>query len=186
RKNAIAAGLRLPVGERLELTAAAAAWSVAHRAAVVRVHDVKEMVRVARMTEAIRDAGAPAPPPEGTPPRDRVTVRGLRAFGYHGVNEAEKRNGQDFVVDLEAILDLGPAGRGDDLARTVDYSDLTARATAVIAGERYDLIEALAERLAAVVLEYPGVTGAVVRVAKPAALAGRGVEEVSVQIERHR
>ncbi|HWD08894.1 MAG TPA: dihydropteroate synthase [Actinomycetota bacterium] len=182
RKNAIAAGLRLPVGERVELTAAAVAWAVAHGAAVVRVHDVKEMVRVARMTEAIRDARAePA-----TEPRDRITVRGLRVFGYHGVNAAEKRNGQDFVVDLEAILDLGPAGRSDDLTRTVDYSELTARATAIVAGERYDLIEALAERLTAVVLEYPGVARAVVRVAKPAALAGRGVEEVSVQIERHR
>ncbi|MGH2718706.1 MAG: dihydropteroate synthase [Actinomycetota bacterium] len=185
RKNAIAAGMRLPVGERLELTAAAVAWAVARGAAIVRVHDVKEMVRVARMTEAIRDARTPAGAALPTArPTDSIAVRGLKVFGYHGVRELEKRQGQDFVVDLEVIMDLRPAGLSDDLARTLDYSELTRRATEVIAGERYDLIEALAERLAAVVLEYPGAARAIVRVAKPAALAARGVEEVSVQIER--
>ena len=55
-----------------------------------------------------------------------------------------------------------------------------------MAKERYDLIEALAERLAAVVLEYPRVRRAVVRVAKPEALSSLDVGEVFVQIERER
>lgn len=53
RKSFIGTTLDVPVGERLEGTAATVAWAVAHGAKVVRVHDVKEMVRVVRMTEAI-------------------------------------------------------------------------------------------------------------------------------------
>lgn len=56
RKSFIGTTLDLPVGERLEGTAATVAWSVAQGAKIVRVHDVKEMVRVVRMTEAIRGA----------------------------------------------------------------------------------------------------------------------------------
>jgi dihydropteroate synthase len=53
RKSFIGTTLDVPVGERLEGTAATVAWAVAHGAKIVRVHDVKEMVRVVRMTEAI-------------------------------------------------------------------------------------------------------------------------------------
>ena len=186
RKSFIATALGLPVGERLEATAAAVAWSVAQGAAVVRVHDVKEMVRVVRMTEAIRGPLDPVAAWHDGAPADRIVVRGLRVFGYHGVHAHEKERGQDFLVDLEAHLDLRPAGAADDLARTLDYSDLTRRARAIVAGEPHDLIEALAEQLAAAVLEYPGVRRAVVRVGKPQALATQDVEGVFVEIERRR
>ena len=53
RKSTIGRVLNLPAEERLEGTAAAVAMSIAGGADIVRVHDVKEMVRVARMTDAI-------------------------------------------------------------------------------------------------------------------------------------
>ncbi|HEX2180322.1 MAG TPA: dihydropteroate synthase [Actinomycetota bacterium] len=56
RKSFIGTTLDVPVEERLEGTAATVAWSVANGASIVRVHDVKEMVRVVRMTEAIARA----------------------------------------------------------------------------------------------------------------------------------
>ncbi|HEX2049231.1 MAG TPA: dihydropteroate synthase [Actinomycetota bacterium] len=56
RKSFIGRVLDLPERERVEGTAATVAWSVAQGARIVRVHDVAEMTRVARMTEAIRDA----------------------------------------------------------------------------------------------------------------------------------
>ena len=187
RKSFIHAALGLPLGERLEATAGAVAWSVAQGAHLVRVHDVTEMVRVVRMTEAIRDAGASYEDEFEPPPgRDKVIVRGLRVFGYHGVHPHEQERGQDFVIDLEAHLDLRPAGRGDDLDETLDYADLARRATAIVSSERFNLIEALAERLAAEVLEDPRVARTVIRVGKPAALAGRNVETVLVEIERER
>jgi dihydropteroate synthase len=56
RKSFIGKTLDLPAGERLEGTAAAVALSIAGGADIVRVHDVKAMVRVARMADAIRHA----------------------------------------------------------------------------------------------------------------------------------
>jgi dihydropteroate synthase len=58
RKSFIGAILDLPEHQRLEGTAATVAWAVGKGARLLRVHDVSEMVRVARMTEAIRDAGS--------------------------------------------------------------------------------------------------------------------------------
>lgn len=187
RKSFIHSALGLPLGERLEATVAAVAWSVAQGAQLVRVHDVTEMVRAVRMTEAIREAGASfedefVPPPG----RDQVIIRGLTVFGYHGIHAHEKEEGQDFVIDVEAHMDLRPAGRSDDLDETLDYSDLARRATSIVASERYNLIEALAERLASEVLEDPRVARTVVRVSKPTALADRKVDTVLVQIERVR
>ena len=182
RKSFIGATLGLDVGERRGATAAAVAWSVAQGAAAVRVHDVLEMVRVVRMTEAIRQAAGP----ERSRGRDKVVIQGLRVFGYHGVNPAEKQEGQEFVIDLEAYLDLHPAGVGDELARTLDYSALARRAAGIVAGQGYDLIEALAERLAAAILDDDRVQRAVVRVGKPEAAARHGAQAFAVEIERGR
>ncbi|MGH9195919.1 MAG: dihydropteroate synthase, partial [Acidimicrobiia bacterium] len=56
RKSFIGLTLDVPVEERLEGTAAVVAWVVARGAQIVRVHDVKQMVRVVRMVEAIKGA----------------------------------------------------------------------------------------------------------------------------------
>ena len=61
---------------------------------------------------------------------DRITLHGVRATGYHGVFEHERRDGQEFVVDVELALDLTRAGESDDLADTCDYGAL---ASAVVA-----------------------------------------------------
>lgn len=183
RKSFIGATLGLGVGERRGATAAAVAWSVAQGAAAVRVHDVAEMVRVVRMTEAIRQAACPERSSAGG---DKVVIEGLRVFGHHGVKPAEQQEGQEFVIDLEAYLDLRPAGLGDELALTLDYSALARRAAGIVAGERYDLIEALAERLAAAMLEDARVRRAVVRVGKPEAAARHGAASFAVEIERER
>jgi dihydropteroate synthase len=189
RKSFMGLALGLPAEERLEATAGAVAWCVAQGAHLVRVHDVKEMVRVVRMVEAIRDAGGagrPGPPRTTAEGGDRIVVRGLTVFGYHGVRPREREEGQHFVVDLEAYLDLRPGSASDRLGETLDYSELARRAAGIVAGERYDLIEALAERLASMVLEHPAVRRTVIRVAKPEALKGLDVGEVFVEIERER
>jgi dihydroneopterin aldolase len=117
---------------------------------------------------------------------DRVTIEGLRAFGYHGVLPHEKERGQWFVLDVAARLDLSDAGRTDDLAATVDYGVLAREVRRIVESERYDLIEALAERVAAAVLERPAVQSATVRVAKPSPPMDVEVSSVSVEIERSR
>ncbi|HEY8199851.1 MAG TPA: dihydroneopterin aldolase [Actinomycetota bacterium] len=117
---------------------------------------------------------------------DRVTIEGLRAFGFHGVLPHEKERGQWFVLDVTARLDLAGAGRDDDLAQTVDYGVLAREVRTIVESERYDLIEALAERVAAAVLERPAAQSATVRVAKPCPPMGVDVSSVWVEIERSR
>jgi dihydroneopterin aldolase len=83
---------------------------------------------------------------------DRIALVGLRVHGNHGVCDFEKRDGQDFLVDLTVWLDLTPAARSDELADTLDYGALAQLAADIVAGPPVDLIEALAARIADAVL----------------------------------
>ncbi|MDQ6650787.1 MAG: dihydroneopterin aldolase [Actinomycetota bacterium] len=117
---------------------------------------------------------------------DRITLRGLRAFGFHGVLAEERRDGQVFVVDVVLVLDTAPAGRSDRLADTVDYAALAAAVRALVEGEPVDLIERLAERIAAAALADERVAQVEVTVHKPAAPVPAVVDDVSVSITRAR
>ena len=78
-------------------------------------------------------------------------------YGFHGVLPQERREGQEFVVDVELCLDLVPAAATDQLDQTVDYSAIAVATLALIEGEPFDLIETLAERVAAAALSHePG------------------------------
>ena len=118
--------------------------------------------------------------------RDTIELLGVRAKGYHGVFAEERREGQDFVVDVVMSLDLGPAGASDDLGDTVSYADIAADVVADIEGEPLDLIEALAARIADSVLRYPRVEGVEVTVHKPQAPVGVPFGDVRVRIARER
>ncbi len=115
---------------------------------------------------------------------DRVRLTGLRVRGHHGVLAAERRDGQDFVVDVALSLDLQAAGASDNLADTVDYAVLAQSLARVVAGEPLDLLEALAARLAEVCLADTRVASVEVTVHKPAAPLDVSVADVSVTVVR--
>ena len=100
---------------------------------------------------------------------DRITLRGLRIRGYHGVFDHERRDGQDFVIDAVIWADTEAAALSDDLSRTVDYGALAGRLADIVSGEPVALIETLADRLAAACLADPAVREAEVTVHKPQA-----------------
>ena len=118
---------------------------------------------------------------------DRIELRGLTAEARHGVFPEEKATPQRFEVDLALELDLGPAGRSDDLARTVDYAAVAELVRAILIGPSVDLVETLAERIATTILgAFPPVDAVVVTVTKPdvrLALPSRGA---AVTIRRTR
>jgi 7,8-dihydroneopterin aldolase/epimerase/oxygenase len=94
-----------------------------------------------------------------------VELHGLEVFGYHGVNEHEKRDGQPFLYDLE--LDVGDAGASDRIEDAVDYRDVAAVVRELSNARRFDLLEALAAAVADALLErFPQVAGVSVRVRK--------------------
>ncbi len=127
----------------------------------------------------------PDPTPGGPTP-DRVAVRGLRAYGHHGVYAFERRQGQTFSCDAVLELDTAPAAETDDLERTVNYAELAQRLYATLSGEPVDLLETLAQRLADVCLSYPRVDAVEITVHKPEADLGVPFSDVTVTIRRAR
>jgi dihydroneopterin aldolase len=117
---------------------------------------------------------------------DRVALRGLRARGRHGCLPAERELGQEFVIDVVLGLDTRPAADQDDLSRTVDYGALAGRLVGLIEGPPVNLIETLAERLAAICLDHTIVEEAEVTVHKPNAPMPQVFDDVSVTIRRTR
>src|SRR3712207_1008756 len=84
---------------------------------------------------------------------DRILLDGMIFFGRHGTLAAERELGQQFVVDVELQCDLRAAGANDDLGATVDYSVVYEQARRIVEGPPLNLTEAVAERIAAAVLE---------------------------------
>lgn len=121
---------------------------------------------------------------DADPTRDRICLRGLRVRGFHGVLAEERRDGQDFVVDVVLHLDLRAAGESDDLAQTVHYGELAGQLAAVVAGDPVDLLETLATRLAATCLEHARVRQVEVTVHKPQAPISLAFEDISVTLLR--
>ncbi len=117
---------------------------------------------------------------------DRIALRGLRVFGRHGALPEERTVGQVFVVDLAVEIDTSAAGRSDDLADTVDYAALASQVVRRVQGERWDLIERVAERVAEVALSFDGVDAVEVTVRKPHAPLGVEFDDVAVTITRRR
>jgi dihydroneopterin aldolase len=115
---------------------------------------------------------------------DTLRLTGLRVRGHHGVLAHERRDGQDFVVDVVLSLDLRPAAVSDDVADTVHYGELAHRLAEVVGGAPVDLIETLAERLATVCLSDPRVRQAEVTVHKPRAPIELEFADVAVTVVR--
>ena len=78
---------------------------------------------------------------------DSIRIIGLELFGYHGVYDHEKQNGQRFLVDLAVWIDAENASVSDDLSQTLDYGELVKAAAAQVQGESVDLIEKLAAKV---------------------------------------
>jgi 7,8-dihydroneopterin aldolase/epimerase/oxygenase len=106
---------------------------------------------------------------------DRLSLLGLRYEARHGVHPHEKTTAQPFEIDLVLHADLADAAERDDLGATVDYASLRDMVDAIVTGQSFDLLEALAGAIARATLAAtdPLIVGAVeVRVRKPRALEG--------------
>ncbi len=116
---------------------------------------------------------------------DEVFLAGLQFYAYHGVNPEERALGQRFLVDVALEADLRAAGRGDDLARTINYSTVYKRIRAIVEGPPRRLIEAVAEEIAAALLAEFAADAVTVTVRKPeVALKGAFPGAAGVRIRR--
>jgi dihydroneopterin aldolase len=117
---------------------------------------------------------------------DRIILKEMVFYGYHGALAAERERGQVFVVDVEVLSDLSRAAESDTLSDTVDYRDLYDRVRTVVTGPPLHLLEAVADRIARVVLDVHGVEAVIVEVRKPHAELGGAVAYAAVRVERAR
>lgn len=109
----------------------------------------------------------------------KIELQGLELFGYHGVLEEEKENGQTFWYDVE--LEVGEWGTTDRLEDAVDYR-LVVDAVREVNEQRFELLEALAATVAEALMERFAVARVKVRVRKRP--AGMPVEFSAVTAER--
>lgn len=117
---------------------------------------------------------------------DRIRLVGLRALGNHGVLAEERLNGQEFVIDVTAWLDLAPAARSDDLTKTVHYGELAEALVHAVERDPVDLIETVAERCAELVLAYDLVQRVEITIHKPSAPIAVPFADVEVTVVRER
>ena len=116
---------------------------------------------------------------------DAISLKGIWGFGYHGVFDHEAKNGQDFFVDLEIYLDLSKASLSDSLEDTIDYGALADVVVEEITGERVQLIERLAGRIAdRIRVGHPEISKISVTVHKPKAPISAQATDISVTITR--
>jgi dihydroneopterin aldolase len=112
-----------------------------------------------------------------------LELRGLHVFGYHGVEEEEKRLGQLFLFDIE--LEVGERGADDRLENAIDYTQVAMAVRELSNARRFDLLEALATEVADLIYEQFAPERVKVRVRKPQVKpAGMTVEFSAVTVER--
>lgn len=117
---------------------------------------------------------------------DRIELRGLRASGFCGVLPEERERAQPLEVDLDVVCDLDAASRSDELADTVDYGALCAAVEGIVTGERFALLERLAGRIAAAVLDDGRVDEVTVTVRKLRPPVPQQLDTSGVRITRSR
>jgi FolB domain-containing protein len=115
---------------------------------------------------------------------DRIFIKNLRVRGIIGVGEQEREKAQDILISVSVWVDTRRVGETDRIEDSVDYRKLAKKLQAHAEHVARYTVEALANDLAMLCLEDPGVAKAVVRVEKPGAV--RFSESVGVQVERTR
>ena len=118
---------------------------------------------------------------------DHIRVHRLAVFARHGVLTEEAAIGQRFFISLDAAVDTRAAGVSDDLTKSVSYADMADVAVGIATTRRFNLLEALAEAIAANILaRFPLVEAISVRIDKPSAPVPHVLDNVSVEIARSR
>ncbi len=113
---------------------------------------------------------------------EKIIVKGLKLFAYHGVNPEEKVDGQNFVLDITVTLNADKAKKSDDVNDTVSYAKIIKTVTAVFCEKSYDLIESAANKVGMAIMEtYPVLDSVTVLLMKPEAPIKADFDYVAVE-----
>lgn len=118
---------------------------------------------------------------------DKIIIKGLRVFAYHGVNPEEQVNGQTFELDVEVYVSLRKAGQTDCVEDTVSYAKVTKTIHRAMTEKPFQLLEAAAKHvIQQIVEEYPRVDGVNLLLKKPEAPIKAEFDYMGVEIFRSR
>ena len=112
----------------------------------------------------------------------RIRLKNIQLFGWHGVADKEKKIGQQFEIDIEADVQLHSAIKSDDISQTVDYSKLYEKVVNIFSGNKYNLIESLANKIAVTLTNDFKLTTCKVIIRKPDAPINGILDTVEVEV----
>lgn len=113
---------------------------------------------------------------------EKIIIKGLKIKAFHGVNPQEKIDGQNFILDITAELDVKKAQLSDNVDHTVSYSDIIKTTTAVFTEKSYNLIETAANKVGMEIIRtYPKLRSVTVLLKKPEAPIKADFEYVAVE-----
>jgi len=117
---------------------------------------------------------------------DKIILKGVQFYGYHGVSDEEREVGQKYAVDVEIPYDLKPAGKSDNLRDTVNYAKVYKLVTQVGTTESFKLIETLARKIADAMLTNFPIDSVTVRVMKLTPPIAGNLDYAGVEITRNK
>src|SRR5690606_32320379 len=112
---------------------------------------------------------------------DTVFIEGLEIEALIGIYDWERRIRQPLVFDIEMAFDNRVPAATDDIAKTLNYKDVSKRLIEYVGQSGFGLVETLAERCAAIILDEFGVSHVRLKLNKPGAV--RGARAVGAIIE---
>tara|TARA_B100000945_G_scaffold119005_2_gene94687 strand:+ start:16757 stop:17095 length:339 start_codon:yes stop_codon:yes gene_type:complete len=109
----------------------------------------------------------------------------MKFFAYHGVYPDEKKNGQNFIVDLELYTNLSTAGKSDNLKHTIDYSNVYEIIKQIMKTSSKNLLESLCEEISKTLLESFKISSVRIKIKKPdIKLSGDEIGYAAIEIFR--
>ena len=115
----------------------------------------------------------------------KIRLNNIQLYGYHGVGDYEKKNGQQFEIDIEVYTDLTAAINTDNIDSTTNYTALYDIVVNVFTSHRYNLIESLANQIASTLTDNFCLSGCRVIIRKPDAPINGILDTVEVEIMHH-
>lgn len=118
---------------------------------------------------------------------DKIILKSLAFYGYHGVMPEETTLGQKFFIDLELGVDLKTAGFSDELDKSVSYAEVYNIVKKTVEQTKFKLIEALGEKITLEIFDnFSLVTYIKIRVKKPEAPVPGIYDYFAIELERER
>ena len=103
---------------------------------------------------------------------ERIELRNIRAWGYHGCTPGERESKQPFDINLMLELDLTAAAKSDQLEDTVDYAHVYGQVIKTVSSTSFNLLEKLASEILKNILVDKRLKAAQISIAKPGLLDG--------------